>query len=99
MAGAVALRRVHDSRGPAARCGGNAPDEALDVESRLFAAHGGAFPMRIKDVGVVGTVTVSSPPQADDHAFVIEMIGEFLGVSLLSFEPARRTVVLEPRVS
>jgi hypothetical protein len=43
----------------------------------LFAAHGGAFPVRIKDV--VGTVTVSSLPQTDDHAFVTEMIGAFLG--------------------
>ena len=55
-------------------------DEALGVEPRLFAAHGGAFPIRIKDVGVVGTVTVSGLPQAEDHAFVTEMIGAFLGV-------------------
>ena len=55
-------------------------DEALGVEPRLFAAHGGAFPIRIENVGVVGTVTVSGLPQADDHAFVIELIGAFLGV-------------------
>ena len=54
-------------------------DEALGVEPRLFAAHGGAFPIRIRNVGVVGTVTVSGLPQADDHAFVTEMIGVFLG--------------------
>jgi uncharacterized protein (UPF0303 family) len=59
---------------------GSALDEALGVEPRLFAAHGGAFPVRIRDVGVVGTVTVSGLPQADDHAFVTEMIGAFLGV-------------------
>jgi uncharacterized protein (UPF0303 family) len=59
---------------------GTALDEALGVEPRLFAAHGGAFPVRIKDVGVVGTVTVSGLAQADDHAFVIEMIGAFLSV-------------------
>ncbi len=55
-------------------------DEALGLEPRLFAAHGGAFPIRIRDVGVVGTVTVSGLPQADDHAFVTEMIGAFLGL-------------------
>jgi uncharacterized protein (UPF0303 family) len=54
-------------------------DEKLGVEPRLFAAHGGAFPIRIRDVGVVGTVTVSGLPQADDHAFVVEMIAAFLG--------------------
>jgi uncharacterized protein (UPF0303 family) len=59
---------------------GIALDEALGVEPRLYAAHGGCFPIRIKDVGVVGTVTVSGLPQADDHAFVTEMIGAFLGL-------------------
>jgi uncharacterized protein (UPF0303 family) len=57
---------------------GTALDEALGVEPRLFAAHGGAFPVRVRDVGVVGTVAVSGLPQADDHAFVTEMIGAFL---------------------
>jgi uncharacterized protein (UPF0303 family) len=59
---------------------GSALDEALGVEPRLFAAHGGAFPVRIRDVGVVGTVTVSGLPQADDHAFVTEMIGAYLSI-------------------
>ena len=55
-------------------------DEALGVEPRCFAAHGGAFPIRIRDVGVIGTITVSGLPQAQDHAFVTEMIEMFLGV-------------------
>jgi uncharacterized protein (UPF0303 family) len=59
---------------------GTALDEELGVEPRLFAAHGGAFPVRVKDVGVVGTITVSGLPQADDHAFVTEMIAAFLGI-------------------
>ena len=59
---------------------GIALDEAMGVETRLFAAHGGAFPIRIRDVGIVGTVTVSGLPQADDHAFVTEMIGVFLSI-------------------
>ena len=59
---------------------GRSLDEDAGVEPRLFAAHGGAFPVRVRDVGVVGTVTVSGLPQADDHAFVTEMIAAFLGV-------------------
>ncbi len=57
---------------------GDALDEALGVEPRRFAAHGGAFPIRIRDVGVVGSVTVSGLPQADDHAFVVELLEAFL---------------------
>ena len=53
-------------------------DASAGVEPRRFAAHGGAFPIRIRDVGVVGTITVSGLPQADDHAFVAEMIAAFL---------------------
>ena len=55
-------------------------DEKRVAEPKLFAAHGGAFPVRIRNVGVVGTVTVSGLPQADDHAFVTEMIAAYLGL-------------------
>jgi uncharacterized protein (UPF0303 family) len=47
-------------------------DDGLDPAR--FAAHGGAFPIRIRDVGVVAVVTVSGLPQAEDHALVVEAI-------------------------
>ena len=47
---------------------------AHGVDPADFAAHGGAFPVRIRNVGVVGVVTVSGLPQADDHALVVEAI-------------------------
>jgi uncharacterized protein (UPF0303 family) len=34
----------------------------------------------VRDVGVVGTVTVSGLPQAADHALVVEVLRTFLGV-------------------
>lgn len=43
-----------------------------------YAPHGGAFPIIIKNVGVVGTIAVSGLPQAEDHALVVSTISEFL---------------------
>ncbi|HEX5404473.1 MAG TPA: heme-degrading domain-containing protein [Pseudonocardiaceae bacterium] len=59
---------------------GNPLNEFGGVEPIRYAPHGGAFPIRIRDVGVVGTITVSGLPQADDHAFVTEMIAAYLGL-------------------
>jgi uncharacterized protein (UPF0303 family) len=57
---------------------GTALDQALGVDPIEFAAHGGAFPITIAGVGVVGTVTVSGLPQADDHALVVDILRQFI---------------------
>jgi len=57
---------------------GTALDQNLGVDPIDFAAHGGSFPITIIGVGVVGTVTVSGLPQADDHALVVEVLGQFI---------------------
>lgn len=46
-------------------------DSGLDV--RLFAAHGGAFPLIVRD-SIVGVVGVSGLAQRDDHDLVIEVL-------------------------
>lgn len=43
-----------------------------------YAPHGGAFPLIIKGVGVVGTITVSGLPQEDDHNLVVSVLKQFL---------------------
>lgn len=48
------------------------------LDPALYAAHGGAFPLRIRDVGVVGTVAVSGLPQVADHALAVEGLEAFL---------------------
>jgi uncharacterized protein (UPF0303 family) len=42
------------------------------------AAHGGCFPVMVRGVGFVGTVTVSGLPQKEDHDLVVEAIREHL---------------------
>jgi uncharacterized protein (UPF0303 family) len=39
-----------------------------------FATHGGSFPLRVTDAGVVGSVTVSGLPQRSDHELVVEAL-------------------------
>ncbi|MBB2902408.1 uncharacterized protein (UPF0303 family) [Kineococcus radiotolerans] len=64
--------------GTRARRGGGEFDVDARVDPREFAAHGGAFPLRVRGVGVVGAVAVSGLPEADDHALVVEVLAEFL---------------------
>jgi uncharacterized protein (UPF0303 family) len=48
------------------------------VDPLIFRAHGGAFPIIVEGVGIVGTATVSGLPQAEDHKLVVTVIEEFL---------------------
>ncbi len=45
-----------------------------------YSAHGGAFPVRVAGVGIVGIVTVSGLAQQDDHALVVEALRELIWV-------------------
>ncbi|MFG1603516.1 heme-degrading domain-containing protein [Actinoplanes sp. NPDC049265] len=53
-------------------------DAGMGVDPARYAAHGGAFPIRVRGAGVIGVVTVSGLPQADDHALVVEAIETWL---------------------
>lgn len=61
------------------RAKGTTFEESSRLDPGQYAAHGGAFPIIIRNVGVVGTVTVSGLPQVEDHALVVEVLREFLG--------------------
>lgn len=53
---------------------GVAFDEIKYLDPVDYAANGGAFPITIKDTGIIGTVTVSGMRQVEDHAMVVEAL-------------------------
>lgn len=56
--------------------------ESALLDPTEYAPHGGAFPVIVRGVGVVGTITVSGLPQQEDHALVVRVLAAHLGVSL-----------------
>jgi uncharacterized protein (UPF0303 family) len=54
--------------------------ESAYLDPNRFAPHGGAFPITVRNVGLVGTVTVSGLPQEEDHDLVVRALSEHLGV-------------------
>lgn len=54
-------------------------EEATGLDPSQYAAHGGGFPILIRDVGPVGVVVVSGLPQLEDHRMVVAAIRARLG--------------------
>ena len=73
---AVVYRFGHSSFyiGTLLRQSGQTIEQKFLVDPLEYAAHGGAFPIVVKNVGLVGTATVSGLPQAEDHRIVVEAI-------------------------
>jgi len=61
---------------------GTTLEKKSGLPERDYATHGGCFPIRVRGVGCVGTVTVSGVPQRDDHAIVVEALAALAGVPL-----------------
>ncbi len=53
-------------------------EEKFLLDGRVYAAHGGSFPLLVRGVGPVGTVTVSGLPQLEDHRMVVAAVREHL---------------------
>jgi uncharacterized protein (UPF0303 family) len=53
-------------------------EEKFLLDGRVYAAHGGAFPLLVRGVGPIGTVVVSGLPQVEDHRMVVAALREHL---------------------
>ncbi|GAA1903899.1 heme-degrading domain-containing protein [Streptantibioticus ferralitis] len=53
------------------RAKGTTFEESSRLAPDRYAAHGGAFPLRVDGVGVIGAAAVSGLRQAEDHALVV----------------------------
>jgi uncharacterized protein (UPF0303 family) len=77
----VVQRFGHSSlyMGTQARMASSTFQDRTGLDPALYAAHGGSFPIAVRRIGVVGTVTVSGLAQLDDHSFVVEQLTLYLG--------------------
>lgn len=48
--------------------------ERYGIPDSDFACHGGSFPLRVTNAGIVGAVTVSGLPQRGDHELAVEAL-------------------------
>lgn len=53
-------------------------ESAFFLDSMMYSPFGGAFPIKIKNVGVVGTITVSGLTEDKDHQLVVRVVREYL---------------------
>ncbi|MEN8650206.1 heme-degrading domain-containing protein [Streptomyces sp. 21So2-11] len=56
------------------RAKGTTFEDSSRLDPDVYAAHGGAFPITVEGAGVIGVVTVSGLPQAEDHALVVKAL-------------------------
>jgi len=57
-----------------ARRGGGRIEDNPMFDRAVYAPHGGSFPLYVRGVGPVATVTVSGLPQVQDHDLVVEAL-------------------------
>ncbi len=57
---------------------GKSIEESSLVDIRDYAPYGGSFPLTVRNVGQVGTISVSGLPQKEDHQLLVDVLEAFL---------------------
>lgn len=50
----------------------------LGLEEKDYACCGGAFPIRMEEAGVIGTIAVSGMNHVSDHDFIVKCVSKYL---------------------
>lgn len=64
--------------GQRSREAGTTFEAEFGLDPQQYIAHGGGFPLIVRDVGPIGVVVVSGLPQVEDHAMVVAALREHL---------------------
>jgi len=64
--------------GQRSREAGTTFEAQFGLDPERYVAHGGGFPLLVRDVGPVGVVVVSGLPQVADHAMVVAALRELI---------------------
>lgn len=78
----LTLRRHHASLliGEQFKAKGRDVSPEFGLDPLDYAAHGGSFPVRVANVGVVAAITVSGLASEEDHRLVTDTLRKHLGV-------------------
>ena len=61
------------------------PDAVLEMKD--YSVHGGAFPVRVKDNGVVAVIAVSGLPSREDHDMIVSVLRAYLHADKVPVTP------------
>jgi len=59
--------------------------EKIDIAQRYhlspydYTSAGGGFPIIVKNIGVIGSISISGLPERQDHQLIVETLANFLG--------------------
>lgn len=57
-------------------------EQKYGIDSSLYSFHGGGFPIRLRNTGLIGSICVSGLSQQEDHQLIIKILRQFLNKNI-----------------